>query len=118
MREYILQMEQHVTELHKNSVRFIKRLSDMSSSLAEFGASMENLGKFEPDSVAANFKRVAEKTERLAQQGQVRPKASFCSGSVQSIWRRPPPPLSMRRLFEWCWYGNRQSAESLMIKGI
>lgn len=79
MREYILQMELHVTELHKNSVRFIKRLSEMSSSLAEFGASMENLGKFEPDSVAANFKRIAEKTEILAQQGQVRSNLIFCS---------------------------------------
>ena len=52
VREYVVQLENHLAEVHRQSQRLIERQSKLGSSMSEFGASMVALGKFESGSLA------------------------------------------------------------------
>ncbi len=71
MREYIFQLEAHLSEVHKQAARLIKRQGELGASLSEFGVSMVALGKFESEALAAAFQRLGEKADVLARAAQV-----------------------------------------------
>ena len=73
VREYILQLEAHLSEAHKQATRLIKRQSELGASLGEFGSSLMGLGKFEQAPLADSFINMGEKSSALAQKSQVRP---------------------------------------------
>ena len=71
VREYVEQLEAHLTEAHRQATRLIKRQSELGQSLAEFGTSMVALGKFEQDGLASSFQVLGGKAEQLARYSQV-----------------------------------------------
>ena len=72
VREYMFQLEAHLTEAHRQAQRLIKQQGLLGASLAEFGTSVISLGKFEQGRLADDFINLGEKAESLARSSQVR----------------------------------------------
>jgi sorting nexin-1/2 len=66
VREYVGQLETHLAEAHKQAARLIRRQDALSGALADFGASMVGLGKFEGGDLAQSFMRMGDKAELLS----------------------------------------------------
>lgn len=75
VKEYILQLEAHLGETHRQAQRLIKKQSELGSSLGEFGSSLLGLGKFEQPPLADQFLNMGEKSALLARNSQARPHA-------------------------------------------
>ena len=71
VREYMHQLETHLSEAHRQAQRLIRQQGSLGSSLAEFGTSMVSLGKFEQGHLADGFINLGEKAESLARSSQV-----------------------------------------------
>ena len=86
VREYMFQLEGHLAEAHRQAQRLIRQQGSLGASLAEFGASMVGLGKFEQGAVADGFLNLGEKAESLARSSQVgggtTPRMSHAHSSV------------------------------------
>ena len=72
VKEYILQLEAHLAETHRQAQRLIKKQSELGSSLGEFGSSLLGLGKFEQPPLADQFLNMGEKSALLARTSQAR----------------------------------------------
>ena len=72
VKEYILQLEAHLGETHRQAQRLIKKQSELGSSLGEFGSSLLGLGKFEQPPLADQFLNMGEKSATLARNSQAR----------------------------------------------
>ncbi|EIE27299.1 Vps5-domain-containing protein [Coccomyxa subellipsoidea C-169] len=70
VREYMFQLEAHLTEAHRQAQRLIKQQGLLGASLAEFGTSVISLGKFEQGRLADDFINLGEKAESLARSSQ------------------------------------------------
>lgn len=70
VKEYILQLEAHLAETHRQAQRLIKKQSELGSSLGEFGSSLLGLGKFEQPPLADQFLNMGEKSALLARNSQ------------------------------------------------
>lgn len=70
VKEYILQLEAHLGETHRQAQRLIKKQSELGSSLGEFGSSLLGLGKFEQPPLADQFLNMGEKSALLARNSQ------------------------------------------------
>ena len=71
VKEYILQLEAHLAETHRQATRLIKRQSELGASLGEFGSSLMGLGKFEHPPLADQFISMGEKSASLSRNSQV-----------------------------------------------
>lgn len=71
VREYVVQLETHLAEVHRQAQRLIERQGKLGSSMSEFGASMVALGKFESGSLAYKFQKLGERADTLAAASQV-----------------------------------------------
>ena len=72
VKEYILQLEAHLAETHRQAQRLIKKQSELGSSLGDFGSSLVGLGKFEQPPLADQFLNMGEKSALLSRTSQVR----------------------------------------------
>ena len=72
----MFQLEGHLAEAHRQAQRLIRQQGSLGASLAEFGASMVGLGKFEQGAVADGFLNLGEKAESLARSSQVGARAA------------------------------------------
>ena len=72
VRDYIVQLEAHLAEVHRQSQRMIERQSKLGLSMSEFGASMVALGKFESGTLAQKFTKLGERADSLSGASQVR----------------------------------------------
>lgn len=66
LRAYIYELEGHLAELHRQAARLVRHQHTMGSAIAEFGASMAALGRYEDQSVSESFARVGEKAETIS----------------------------------------------------
>lgn len=66
VRDYIVQLEAHLAEVHRQSQRMIERQSKLGLSMSEFGASMVALGKFESGTLAQKFTKLGERADSLS----------------------------------------------------
>ena len=71
VRDYVVQLEAHLAEVHRQSQRLIERQSKMGSSMSEFGASMVALGRFESGTLAQKFTKLGERADTLSGACQV-----------------------------------------------
>ena len=71
VREYMYQLEVHLSEAHRQAQRLIRQQGSLGSSLAEFGTAMVSLGKFEQGHLADGFINLGEKASSLAHSSQV-----------------------------------------------
>lgn len=76
MKDYILELESHMAETHRQASKLIKRQGELGLSLGEFGSSLMVLGKFEQSALADHFVNIGEKSQKLAKQSQVPSKAA------------------------------------------
>mmetsp|Transcript_2580 Transcript_2580/g.7693 ORF Transcript_2580/g.7693 Transcript_2580/m.7693 type:complete len:429 (+) Transcript_2580:371-1657(+) len=65
VREYIYQLEAHLSDVQKQASRLIRKQEALAATLHDFGSSMIALSKFETGSLAAGFKTMGDKTESL-----------------------------------------------------
>ena len=72
VREYVIQLEVKLAEVHRQSQRLIERQSKLGNSMSDFGASMVELGKFESGSLAQKFQQLGARADTLAAASQVR----------------------------------------------
>ena len=75
VKDYILELESHMAETHRQASKLIKRQGELGLSLGEFGSSLMVLGKFEQSALADHFVNIGEKSQKLAKQSQVSSKA-------------------------------------------
>jgi sorting nexin-1/2 len=66
LRAYMYELEGHLAELHRQASRLVRHQHSMGSAIAEFGASMAALGRYEDQSVSESFARVGEKAETIS----------------------------------------------------
>ncbi|KAL3151971.1 hypothetical protein ABBQ32_001094 [Trebouxia sp. C0010 RCD-2024] len=66
VRDYVVQLEAHLAEVHRQSQRLIERQSKMASSMSDFGASMVALGRFESGTLAQKFTKLGERADTLS----------------------------------------------------
>ena len=71
VRDYVVQLEAHLAEVHRQSQRLIERQSKMGSSMSDFGASMVALGRFESGTLAQKFTKLGERADTLSGACQV-----------------------------------------------
>ena len=71
VREYMYQLEVHLSEAHRQAQRLIRQQGSLGTSLAEFGTAMVSLGKFEQGHLADGFINLGEKASSLAHSSQV-----------------------------------------------
>lgn len=71
VKEYLLELEAHLAETHRQASRLIKRQGELGASLAEFGSSLLGLGKCEQPPLADQFLTMGEKSATLAKSSQV-----------------------------------------------
>ena len=71
VRDYVVQLEAHLAEVHRQAQRLIERQSKMGSSMSDFGASMVALGKFESGTLAQKFTKLGERSDTLSGACQV-----------------------------------------------
>ena len=71
VRDYVVQLEAHLAEVHRQAQRLIERQSKMGSSMSDFGASMVALGKFESGTLAQKFTKLGERSDSLSGACQV-----------------------------------------------
>lgn len=71
VRDYVVQLEAHLAEVHRQSQRLIERQSKMASSMSDFGASMVALGRFESGTLAQKFTKLGERADTLSGACQV-----------------------------------------------
>lgn len=71
VRDYVVQLEAHLAEVHRQSQRLIERQSKMGSSMSDFGASMVALGRFESGTLAQKFTQLGERADTLSGACQV-----------------------------------------------
>lgn len=71
VRDYVVQLEAHLAEVHRQSQRLIERQSKLGSSMSEFGTSMVALGKFESGTLAQKFTKLGERADTLSGASQV-----------------------------------------------
>ena len=81
VRDYVVQLEAHLAEVHRQSQRLIERQSKLGSSMSDFGASMVALGRFESGTLAQKFTKLGERADTL-------------SGACQVSHRQTPWPFS------------------------
>lgn len=72
VKEYILQLEAHLAETHRQAQRLIRKQTELGASLGDFGSSLLGLGKFEQPPLADQFLSMGEKSAVLARHSQVR----------------------------------------------
>jgi len=98
VKEYILQLEAHLAETHRQAQRLIRKQTELGASLGDFGSSLLGLGKFEQPPLADQFLSMGEKSAVLARNSQVRPShclSSRCFVDTFMIFSNlvsPPPP--------------------------
>lgn len=85
VRDYIVQLEAHLAEVHRQSQRLIERQSKMGSSMSDFGASMVALGRFESGTLAQKFTKLGERADTLSGACQVS-HTLLLSPPNQSLW--------------------------------
>jgi hypothetical protein len=79
VKAYILQLEAHLAETHRQAQRLIRKQTELGASLGDFGSSLLGLGKFEQPPLADQFLSMGEKSAVLAKNSQVSPSAmSHC----------------------------------------
>jgi len=71
VRDYMFQLEAHLSEAHRQAQRLIRQQANLGGALAEFGESMLGLGKFESGPLADGFSNLGEKADTLARASQV-----------------------------------------------
>lgn len=71
VRDYVVQLEAHLAEVHRQSQRLIERQSKLGSSMSDFGASMVALGRFESGTLAQKFTKLGERADTLSGACQV-----------------------------------------------
>lgn len=71
VKDYILQLEAHLVETHRQAQRLIKRQGELGSSLGDFGSSLLGLGKFEQSPLADQFIAMGENSSNLATMSKV-----------------------------------------------
>lgn len=72
VKDYVLQLEALMAEVHRQAQRLIKRQSELGSSLGDLGGSLLSLGKFEQPPLADQFISIGEKSATLARTSQAR----------------------------------------------
>lgn len=86
VRDYIVQLEAHLAEVHRQSQRMIERQSKLGLSMSEFGASMMALGKFESGTLAQKFTKLGERADSLSGASQVRLFTAYSSADTGQCW--------------------------------
>ena len=86
VRDYIMQLEAHLAEVHRQSQRMIERQSKLGLSMSEFGASMVTLGKFESGTLAQKFTKLGERADSLSGASQVRLFTAHSSAGTGPCW--------------------------------
>ena len=79
VKEYMYQLEVHLSEAHRQAQRLIRQQGSLGASLAEFGTAMVSLGKFEQGHLADGFINLGEKASSLAHSSQVQRAVSSCA---------------------------------------
>jgi sorting nexin-1/2 len=79
VKEYILQLEAHLAETHRQAQRLIRKQTELGASLGDFGSSLLGLGKFEQPPLADQFLSMGEKSAVLARNSQEQAEALLSS---------------------------------------
>lgn len=66
VRDYVFQLEGHLSEAHRQAARLIKRQTELGQAVQEFGKAMEGLGKFEEGRLSDGFAALGNKSDCLS----------------------------------------------------
>lgn len=66
VREYVCQLEDHLSDVHKQAGRLVRREDTLAAALSDFGSSIAALGEFEGGQLAAGFSAMGTTAEQLA----------------------------------------------------
>ena len=72
VREYMVALEGHLGEAHRQAQRLLKRQADLGAAMAEFGAAMATLGQAEQPHLASALSRLGDKAAAVSAASQVR----------------------------------------------
>lgn len=70
-REYMVALEGHLGEVHKQAQKLLKRQAELGQAMAEFGAAMAALGQLEQGRLASAFSGLGDKAAAVASTSQV-----------------------------------------------
>jgi sorting nexin-1/2 len=66
IKEYIVSLESHLLEAHRQAQRLVRKEQDLGASMAEFGQAAERLGKFQQGSLPDAFAQLAYRANQIA----------------------------------------------------
>ena len=91
VREYMVALEGHLGEVHRQAQRLLKRQADLGAAMAEFGSAMATLGQAEQAHLASALSRLGDKAAAVSAASQVRCRpACACldrAGNPESVLR-------------------------------
>lgn len=114
VREYVIQLEVKLAEVHRQSQRLIERQSKLGASMSDFGASMVELGKFESGPLAQKFQQLGARADTLAAASQV-PFQPCCLLSMKQATVHPIHRHCAVSNLSWTAEHNRQSLMQAVI---